>query len=334
MQYTIQLDGFEGRPLVIEVPDGLANSARLTMDGQSVAAGAKRNQYRLRRNDGAEVPAEVKFQFPDPVPLLKVDGKPVLVAPGFSALERGLAMLPVALLVGALSISAAGGASGGSLGASAIRGAIGGGLGYGGIMLSAAVMKSQRPRALKVAVPILITVLGCALIFGISTALGVAFRGAATPAAWAEFRSGAGRFAVQVPGGSLEEQTQTVDTQVGTLTMYTLSRSEKTIQYGVNYADYPAEVVAQSDPGKMLQGAQDGALNSSNSRLVSDRVMTLGGHPGRQYKAESQDGKYALTARIYLVDNRLYQVVVITPPDQSQPENVARFLDSFRLVEE
>jgi hypothetical protein len=93
-------------------------------------------------------------------------------------------------------------------------------------------------------------------------------------------------------------------------------------------------LVAQSDPAGVLQGAQDGAVSNSKSRLVTDQPVTLNGHPGREYKMESQDGKYAATGRVYLVANRLYQLLVVAPEDKPQPENVAKFLESFTLLGE
>ena len=83
------------------------------------------------------------------------------------------------------------------------------------------------------------------------------------------------------------------------------------------------------DPQELLQGAKIGALQNSNSHLVTEKKITLGDHPGLEFQAQSDSASF--TARIYMVGNVLYQTLVVAPLDKPFPE-MTRFLDSFQLI--
>ena len=83
------------------------------------------------------------------------------------------------------------------------------------------------------------------------------------------------------------------------------------------------------DPQELLQGAKAGALQNSNSHLVTEKKITLADHPGLEFQAESDSARF--TARIYLVGNVLYQTLVVAPLDKPFPE-ITHFLDSFQLI--
>ncbi len=147
-----------------------------------------------------------------------------------------------------------------------------------------------------------------------------------------QFNSVEGRFSVMFPGDP-KTTTQTVPTAVGdiTLTMYTASTSDGA--YFVGYADYPADAVASSDPQNMLDGARDGALKNVNGTLISEEKITLDGNPGRSLQFKSSDGKNVAYGHIYLIDNRLYQILVVSAPGKLTQDQIDAFLNSFSLTQ-
>lgn len=150
-----------------------------------------------------------------------------------------------------------------------------------------------------------------------------------------EFTSETGGFAISTPV-TLSEASQSVETQVGNIDIYTFTAEEPEAAYVVAYSDYPSEIVAQSDPTAMLDGSRDGAVNNVGGTLISENPVELAGNPGRALVIDTQTETGAaatVNARLYLVDNRLYQVLVVVPKDQEGKVDVQGFLDSFTLSE-
>jgi hypothetical protein len=150
---------------------------------------------------------------------------------------------------------------------------------------------------------------------------------------WKEFSSSEGRFSVLMPG-TPSEKTSKVNTEVGPVDMFSFRVTQEDSGYDVNYNDYPDAVVEASDAGSMLDGARDGIVSSLQGKLLTEFIISLDGYPGRDIRVEGPDGEHTVRTRLYLVDNRLYQLTVVTPKEDSFSKDVAKFLDSFELLEE
>jgi hypothetical protein len=112
MQHMLNLPGFEGRQIAIEEA-GWFSGAKLLLDGQPAAKGAKRGEYLLRRNDGRDALARLKIIFLDPVPVLLLEGQTIRVAEPLQWYQWVWCGLPILLV-------AAGGCIGGLFGGLAI----------------------------------------------------------------------------------------------------------------------------------------------------------------------------------------------------------------------
>ena len=106
--------------------------------------------------------------------------------------------------------------------------------------------------------------------------------------------------------------------------------------WAVVYADYPEEVVQASDPDAMLDGAVAGAASNVGGEVVSKAEIALDGSPGRECTISLvQNGQdMVLRARIFLVGNRLYQIMVIVPKGEENSQEIDSFLQSFQLLGE
>jgi hypothetical protein len=151
-----------------------------------------------------------------------------------------------------------------------------------------------------------------------------------------ELKSDSGKFSITAPG-ELKEELQSVDTDVGKIDihMYTLEKSGRA--YVVGYSDYPQEMINQTDPQKLLDGGRDGAMKNVSGKLIKEKKITLKENPGRELVLDgtSASGQEAtIMARLFLVGNRLYQVMVVTPKGADSSSETSDFLGSFKLLEE
>ena len=159
------------------------------------------------------------------------------------------------------------------------------------------------------------------------------------PAAWKKFTSEEGRFVVSFPGKP-KAQSQTINTSAGKFKSKTHILKSNIASYMVSYFDLP---LASDDPATskvLLDGGRDTALANMKGKLKSEKEITLEGYPGRHTVAEIDGG--VINARTYVVKNRIYQVMVVTPVFEDMSAEgvelfnsfVDKFLDSFELAKE
>jgi hypothetical protein len=159
--------------------------------------------------------------------------------------------------------------------------------------------------------------------------------GTASAETWKEFESKVGKCAVSMPGTPTENK-QTFDTEAGPVEayLYMLETDSGDVAYLMGFNDFPADLVAQSDPQVMLDGARDGAVRNVGGKLLEEKKISINGHPGRYIKvsAPGDNGENLVFARVYLVKNRLYQALVVFPKKTLRQGDVDKFLGSFRLT--
>jgi hypothetical protein len=154
--------------------------------------------------------------------------------------------------------------------------------------------------------------------------------------AWQEYKSSAGRYSILMPGKP-KEQTQAVDSIVGKLDMLITSFEDQSSAYLIAYVDYPGDLIRSGQANDILDGTVRGATENVNGTLVRQQDFPLGVIPGREAEidAPSQGAQPAthVKVRYFLVNNRLYQVMVVVPQTRILPVEAQRFFDSFKLIE-
>ena len=148
------------------------------------------------------------------------------------------------------------------------------------------------------------------------------------------FVSTAGRFSVTSPGRIVESQ-QAVQTAAGEITMHLFMYETSTSARLVGYADYDKELVGRVDPEELLNGTRDGAVGNVNGTLQKETSISIDGFPGRdlEFSAIIEAKFVSARARIYLVENRLYQVLALEESSTGVSDEMIAFIDSFKLVE-
>lgn len=145
------------------------------------------------------------------------------------------------------------------------------------------------------------------------------------PAGWTLHTSTAGRFSILMPAEP-NVQEQPVDTAAGKLINHISLAQKGSAAFAISYADYPPN---DAEPQGVLDSVRDGAINGIKGTLVRGKNITHKTYPGREFQASTQGALY--TSRIFLVKNRLYQMVVVAPVGQLTDAEVNRFLTSFDL---
>ena len=162
---------------------------------------------------------------------------------------------------------------------------------------------------------------------------------AAAPTArdeWVLFSSSDARFRLRLPQQP-ELERQTTQTQTGPVELSLLTSTGRSgTVYQIGYSDFPEARLRQQAPGKLLAGAQQGAVTNVQGKLLSERVLEVHGHPAREYSVEvvKQGMKLSYWGRMILADTRLYQLQVIGLASQVKNAERERFFESFELLEQ
>ncbi len=175
MATPVSLPGFEGRTLTVE-SSVWSGQPRLTLDGIPIKptsqtgvivnqaeapisppapgvkpAKGKRNEFVLRQNDGREVLVRVKPAFPDPAPMLEVNGQTIRTARPLTPFEWIWAGFPLVLL--------------------ALGGAIGGGIGAFAAVTNISLIRDESKGALRYVLCAIITFFAFVAYFSLAVAL-------------------------------------------------------------------------------------------------------------------------------------------------------------------
>jgi hypothetical protein len=143
-----------------------------------------------------------------------------------------------------------------------------------------------------------------------------------------EYVSEKGGFRVRMPGEPEPDPERDLPRGVKKVTLLQRSGS-----WSVAWEDLEATKGGSDD--QRLNDACDGALKKLKAKEVRPREITLAGkYPGRELVAEWPDGKGITHDRMYLVGNRLYQVVASGPKWWVESSTSKKVLDSFALLEE
>ena len=133
---------------------------------------------------------------------------------------------------------------------------------------------------------------------------------------------------------------QQLDTPGGRVTAHLYSSERPDSYFAVGYSDYPAGLVLGSSPESLFAGVRDTWVKRLNGKLLSSGPIRLKqkDHPieyqGLEFTAEGKvkDIDTHLHARVYLVDQRLYQVIAMARKAEFPQATVNTFLNSFKLI--
>lgn len=152
---------------------------------------------------------------------------------------------------------------------------------------------------------------------------------------WKIFTAPDGGFTVLMPGRPTIG-TQTQKTYMGEINVavFTAQPPKQEVAYVVTYNEFPYNFAQMNSPQDILKKTQDSAINTTKSKLVSERnIRSSNGHPGKEIEYVDAGGKVT-TNRMYIADGRLYQVMAITSKKQNKTlaKTIKGYLNSFNIV--
>lgn len=142
-------------------------------------------------------------------------------------------------------------------------------------------------------------------------------------------------FTAQLPGTPKRTQnTEPSDLGDSNNVMYEYEGDNGNIYFAVNYTDFPAGSMGKADPGKVLDGARNGALTNTKATPLGSKAVWLeaGGKkfPGTEFEGKTPDG-LKVSARVFLVDDRLYQLIFVRQFAKPADADFRTFVGSFTL---
>ena len=150
---------------------------------------------------------------------------------------------------------------------------------------------------------------------------------------WEEFVLEQGNFSILFPATPQERIQMLPGSDIGD-EIYTYQVQDGQATFAVMYNNF-GEMEAK--PDTQLDRIRDDLLDSLTASLIAEKSIAMTGHPGRHVEFSFNDPNMAGggvgVARLFVVDERLYQVSVIGPSAELTRGEVEQFLTSFSLLE-
>jgi hypothetical protein len=112
--------------------------------------------------------------------------------------------------------------------------------------------------------------------------------------------------------------------------------------YFVSYNDFPADQVKQRQPQSILNSSRDGQVGTVKGKLLSDKDITQGQIPGKEFEVSGETSGVSVYVRLrlYLAGNRMYSVYALYPLGNqpvkdiqtSSAKDIQTFFDSFKIT--
>lgn len=153
------------------------------------------------------------------------------------------------------------------------------------------------------------------------------------PANTRNFTSEAGDFSINMPvtPSHKSNESKLANGEAIRFELYS-ALEEKKAAYIVAVIKYPDTLIKPGVEEIMLNGVSE-QVKSKGSLLGERKIKLNGKYPGREITILSKGGKVAVRTRLYLVENRLYQIVVSAPKENIDNQANQAYLDSFLLNE-
>ena len=149
---------------------------------------------------------------------------------------------------------------------------------------------------------------------------------------WKYFASEEGRFRVLFPG-SPQETNLIINTTATNITMPCFFVwADRQTEYAVNYGDYP-KALKKSSPKEQFDLSQAGMAEKFGN-VLTQRDYSFENFPARDFKfVVGGKGNFSGNVRLILVDERLYQIMVIFLTKNPHEDDFKTFFDSLSLHE-
>lgn len=147
---------------------------------------------------------------------------------------------------------------------------------------------------------------------------------------WKDFTSAECRCSAQFPG-TPQQRTQPAQSKFGSLEGKIITLDVPgNAWFAVYFTDYPKDAAEKRKPDVILNDARDEAVKNVKGKLATETKITMNGFPGRELRIDAP-GDMTLHARMYVVNERLYHLLVVTSKAKDASADAKKFLESFKF---
>jgi hypothetical protein len=142
-------------------------------------------------------------------------------------------------------------------------------------------------------------------------------------------------FELEMPSDTKDLQLPAYNENGGTQTISMIySNPDSASTFSITWADNPPVVEANNRSiDHIMDMARDGALERTQTTLISESHRAPGGNPARDFIARNSSGG-VMDTRLVMVGNRLYMLSAAFPSMSARREqDVKRFFGSFQATE-
>lgn len=147
---------------------------------------------------------------------------------------------------------------------------------------------------------------------------------------WEEFRDEDGKFSVMLPGNP-EKTTTQINTEIGVIDLNMFMYEDYNAVYMVAYSDFPLGHIESKGVQQLLDDARDGAVRDINGELINEKITEINGYPGRSLLIKAEEEELMARDNLYIVENRMYQIVIVYPLDKNVDFEMDKFISSFKI---
>ena len=149
---------------------------------------------------------------------------------------------------------------------------------------------------------------------------------------WKAFAPEGEGFSVLLPGTPIgETESQASALGVVESAWFDLEREGDKLAYRVRYDDYPPAIFGLFDGSQLLYARQKRIEYLVEGKIVDEEAIFIDEYAGKQFTIELPDEMLGLY-RIFLIDQRMYQLTVKAAPEDISAGEVSQFMDSFKLL--
>lgn len=161
----------------------------------------------------------------------------------------------------------------------------------------------------------------------------VVFSAYKSAASWKEVYSDEGSYTILMPGNP-QEQSQVANTEIGSIETHFFFVQQGDTEFFVTYTEYPYSYIQNNNSDDILDRARElSVTNLGGLLLKEEHLILLDKFPGRELTIDIPKRAFMSRIRVFLVNNKLYQLAVSFPQEKEQTvsADVEKFFDYFNL---
>ncbi len=149
---------------------------------------------------------------------------------------------------------------------------------------------------------------------------------------WNAYQPGDGLCYIRFPANP-EYQTQAVDAMATHIYIARDTARKPAFVYSLAFGVYPKDRFSEKDAvKKLLDSDRDAFVRAVNGKVISEKAVLIAKSPGRAIVISGEDGQARYLLREFIVDTRLFQLIVCVPKQSADDPDVVKFFESFQLA--